>query len=104
MDQNLPGICHLSLSENESFSSVSLYPNPVEESFTIELFASNPSELALKICAMNGSENATMSGIPLVYGSNKVLVDLADYNLPAGVYFVTLVSNQETSQLKFIHH
>lgn len=104
MDQNLPGICHLSLSENESFSSVSLYPNPVEESFTIELFASNPSELSLKICALNGAENATLSGIPLVYGSNKVHVDLADYNLPAGVYFVTLVSNQETKQLKFIHY
>jgi subtilisin-like proprotein convertase family protein len=104
MDQNLPGICHLSLAENTVFNNLSLYPNPVEESFTIELFASNPSELALKICAMNGSENATMSGIPLVYGSNKVLVDLADYNLPAGVYFVTLVSNQETSQLKFIHY
>lgn len=104
MDQNLPGICHLSLSENESFSSVSLYPNPVEETFTIELFASNPSELSLKICALNGAENATLSGIPLVYGSNKVLVDLADYKLPAGVYFVTLVSNQATKQLKFIHN
>jgi subtilisin-like proprotein convertase family protein len=104
MDQNLPGICHLSLAENTVFNNLSLYPNPVEESFTIELFASNPSELALKICAMNGSENTTLSGIPLVYGSNKVLVDLADYNLPAGVYFVTLVSNQATKQLKFIHY
>jgi subtilisin-like proprotein convertase family protein len=104
MDQNLPGICHLSLPDNESFSTISLYPNPVEESFTIELFASNTSELSLKICAMNGSENATLNGIPIVYGANKVLVDLADYNLPAGVYFVTLVSNQETKQLKFIHY
>lgn len=104
MDQNLPGICHLSLAENTVFNNLSLYPNPVEESFTIELFASNPSELSLKICALNGAENATLSGIPLVYGSNKVHVDLADYNLPAGVYFVTLVSNQETKQLKFIHY
>lgn len=104
MDQNLPGICHLSLAENTVFNNLSLYPNPVEESFTIELFASNPSELSLKICALNGAENATLSGIPLVYGSNKVHVDLADFNLPAGVYFVTLVSNQETKQLKFIHY
>lgn len=104
IDQNLPGICHLSLTENTTFNNLSLYPNPVDESFTIELFAANPSELTLKICALNGSENATLSGIPLVYGSNKVLVNLAEYNLPAGVYFVTLMSNQETKQLKFIHY
>ena len=73
MDQNLPGICHLSLAENTVFNNLSLYPNPVEESFTIELFASNPSELSLKICALNGAENATLSGIPLQFASWRIL-------------------------------
>jgi hypothetical protein len=102
MDQNLPGICHLSLAEKEQLSAISLYPNPVEASFTIHLFSPSSNEISLTIRGINGVEIITFESISLTYGSNKIAIDVQNYKLPAGVYFVDLMSQNGTQQLKFI--
>lgn len=102
MDQNLPGICHLSLAEKEQLSAISLFPNPVEASFTIHLFSPSSNEISLTIRGINGVEIITFESISLTYGSNKIAIDVQNYKLPAGVYFVDLMSQDGTQQLKFI--
>lgn len=63
-----------------------LYPNPVEDALTVEIFETfDEEDVQLDIFSVSGKQ---VGSIPVAVGASRVQVDFATY--PAGVYLVRL--------------
>lgn len=78
-----------------------IYPNPVADTFSIDLSTTLGSEVSLTIYAINGAIVKT-SKVQLVEGFNTVSEDVS--NLGEGIYFVKLynATNNETIVRKLV--
>ena len=88
----------LDISENRapSMVKITLYPNPVRESFSIRFEVALPSNVILNIYNLQGNLIAKDTWNIREAGINAKNVDVA--NLPAGIYlFILRVGNQQHS-------
>lgn len=97
----LPPGATASIEKIESLSGLSIYPNPTEENFVIEMSSKNNGEIAVSIVNLAGQNELTTS-FNILEGSNKI--ELNSNNLNAGVYFVKItdLDSNSTQTLRLI--
>lgn len=91
LDANMPGTCHLGLSE-ESISSIQTYPNPFNSSISISLFSTENSDAIVRIVNTSGAEVLTARNTQLSYGDNTI--ELATEELSKGIYFIQIQTDK----------
>jgi hypothetical protein len=91
LDANMPGTCHLGLSE-ESISSIQTYPNPFNSSISISLFSTENSDAIVRIVNTSGAEVLTVRNTQLSYGDNTI--ELATEELSKGIYFIQIQTDK----------
>ena len=82
-------------------SVVSIYPNPTRDNFTLELTASELSEMSMTIYNINGAM-VRAKNVQLTEGNNVINEDVS--SLSSGIYFVQIynASNGETVVKKLV--
>ena len=84
---------YLNLNENNQ-NSVSIFPNPSENYIYIRY--ENISPESYKIFDVNGR----LIYSKIINNNDDLLVDISSYD--RGLYFISIVSNQKVSNLKFL--
>jgi len=89
-------ICSVGLSEKHFDNKITVYPNPTTDNFSINLGAIY-SDVNINISDITGKS---------VYSDSFHQTDLIEVNLDAGagVYFLSLYSNEHTAAFKLIKH
>ncbi|KXX71211.1 T9SS type A sorting domain-containing protein [Flammeovirga sp. SJP92] len=91
-----------SLNENDKQlldESISLYPNPVETDFALQLDVLEDDVVTISISSISGVKYLEFN--ETVYqGSNEIEVDLSDYNLGTGVYVVNIIGEKTGAKYK----
>jgi hypothetical protein len=82
-------------------NTISIYPNPARDIFTVALNASEVSEMSMTIYNINGAMIRTKN-VQLTEGNNMINEDIS--SLASGIYFVQIYSssNQETIVKKLV--
>ena len=80
-------------------SSITVYPNPLQNSGQLKLTVANPAEAFIQVYSINGQIQKTIKP-GLVEGENDVSFDVSD--LQSGTYFITLLDGNTQKVAKFI--
>jgi len=83
----------------ENVNNVSLYPNPVKETATIEFNLTQNSNVTISIIDYTGKVINTTS-VNSYQGNNTVTLSTNELN--SGIYFARIVSNKSTKTIKFV--
>ena len=81
-------------SETKDQSQFSIYPNPCQNTFTVDLKDNNSKQTSIIIRNVQGQEVKNLSII------NTSNIDISE--LPKGIYFVTILSEEKCSTQKLI--
>ena len=94
-------VCSAKMATPSITSAVSIYPNPANDNFTLELTASEISEMSMTIYNMNGTI-VRAKNVQLSEGNNVINEDIS--SLASGIYFVRFnnSTNNETITKKLI--
>jgi hypothetical protein len=94
-------ICSTEKTSPVMVSEVSIYPNPTRDNFTLELTASELSEMSMTIYNINGAM-VRAKNVQLTEGNNVINEDVS--SLSSGIYFVQIynASNGETVVKKLV--
>ena len=93
-----PGIDGLNESINP-MTSVSVYPNPVQDQLNVKINASQASEMNISIYNITG-QKVMESNTSVCTGLNERQVNVS--NLNSGIYFVTVKANGFENTMKFV--
>jgi uncharacterized delta-60 repeat protein len=85
------------IEENETFSFLNVFPNPVADQLFIQTSFSPDKEASIII---TNSLGQIMKQEPVKFIGDKIKVDVN--NLPAGIYLITLKSSADMGSAKFI--
>lgn len=95
--------CNLPTGINNGFQKqrAEIYPNPVNKSgiLSIKNLPENSSPLEIKIFNLQGKEIIAKTEIP---NSTQLQLNLRDYSLTAGIYFLEITSSNQRSYSKII--
>ena len=86
-------------------SAFSIYPNPIIGSATISFSVAESQKISIKIFDMAGRLVKTLVNTPLQQGNYQLVWDANNndgYAVPAGVYFLKMISPQNKSQTQKI--
>ena len=83
-------------SETKDQSQFSIFPNPCQNTFTVDLKENNSKPTSIIIRNMQGQEVKSIS----VNTQSSSIIDISE--LPSGIYFVTILSNEKCSTQKLI--
>jgi hypothetical protein len=89
--------------ENENSSNligVNIYPNPVENSFSLSYNLSSSSDVDVEIRDVTGKIVYTLSENEVKQGNHVIEMDASEFN--SGVYFVVVKSDKNVTQRKFV--
>lgn len=92
----------LGIAENQTFSDISLYPNPNTGVFTLEFYISNSTMINLRIIDMIGQEIFKEDSIEKIQGFFKKQIRIGD--LPEGIYILQISTDQEKINHKIKIH
>lgn len=81
-------------------SNISLYPNPVNNLATVDLNLDEPATVTITVYDITGKVAANVYSGEMNSGKNTVKINTTD--LPAGIYFTTIVSNNIKKTLKTV--
>lgn len=81
-------------------SAVSVYPNPATDMLSLNFSISQAGNTEIRITNLVGQQVSSFSNAATTAGSNLVSIDVS--NIPAGVYFVSIVHNGVAESHKFI--
>ncbi|MBI5539574.1 MAG: T9SS type A sorting domain-containing protein [Bacteroidia bacterium] len=84
---------------SKSDFNLSLFPNPVKDNFNLSITTYNNNDISINIYN-NIGELVFNKDLSLTIGNSLQLIDMRNYT--PGVYFVKLISKNNTSFLKFI--
>lgn len=84
---------------SKSDFNISLFPNPVKDNLNLSITVYNTEDICINIYN-NLGDLVFNKNISLTVGNNLQLIDMINYT--SGVYFVKLISRNNTSYLKFI--
>ncbi len=76
---------------------ITLYPNPTNGNVTIEYTTNSDSKISIGIYNVLGIKVADIVNTNQSAGTHKYKINTKNYNLSAGIYFITLVTNGKTS-------
>lgn len=94
-------ISAVSIEENTPFTSVGVYPNPVNDFLTITYEAKETiSNITFDLMDMNGRVVKSLGGQSGISGMNQGRVDVSDLN--KGVYLLTIKADNSTVTKKII--
>ncbi|MES2140982.1 MAG: T9SS type A sorting domain-containing protein [Bacteroidota bacterium] len=89
------------LKENENkISNIRLYPNPVSNEATVELNLKESSTVVITVYDITGKIAANVFTGEMNSGTNTVKINTSE--IPAGIYFTTIVSNNVKKTLKTV--
>lgn len=100
LDSNIPGTCHLGMEDQKAISNLAVVPNPFESQFEVQFFAATPTKATINLEDLNG-KNIHQTEIDVHYGENATVFQ-PNYELPAGIYFVKIISGSSAQILKVI--
>lgn len=103
MDANIPGTCHLGISENKVLSNCSAFPNPFEDELTVQFFSTQAGNCTITLQDMNGRNVGDSLQENMHYGSNSIDLNFHS-ELPSGFYFVRIVTGESNQVIKVIKH
>lgn len=78
------------LLEDNSLSINKIYPNPVRDKISIDIFSDKPTPINIKIISMEGKVVKTMSYIPSVKAIQHIEINVSDLN--SGMYLIQFLS------------
>jgi len=81
-------------------SGVSLYPNPVEDNFTLRYKLNNTSDVNIQITDVSGKLINTFSFNDVQKGENELNIEAA--NLNSGIYLLNIKSNGGSVTKRFV--
>jgi len=88
------------IAEQSTIHTLSVYPNPVKDVTTIELFAVSGQDYNITLLNTLGQQTATIYQGQLTDGINLVEYQTAD--LAKGIYLIRIESEGETRTVKLI--
>ena len=91
ISQDLPGSAHLRI-----------YPNPVENQFTIDYFLSSNSDVLLELYENTGKKIATLVNGPKNAGAHQEYIQAEKYSMYPGVYFVRSLIGDQSESTSFV--
>lgn len=77
----------------------STYPNPVQVEMTVEMYAHEQRKVSISLVGLDG-KSISIGQIQLYEGLNSEKINLEEYFIPAGVYFLKVDSKVVTKILK----
>lgn len=83
-------------------SDVKVYPNPVENHFTIDFFLHTDSDVRFELYDNTGKKIATLLNGPKKAGSHKEDVQLEKYSMYPGMYFVRSLIGDDRKSTPFV--
>jgi len=79
-------------------SHISIYPNPVKNSFTLDYYLTEDSGVLMELYDFTGKKIGTLVNDDKRAGTHREFIELEKYSMYPGVYFVrSLVGDQSTS-------
>lgn len=87
------------INETSSFSQISLFPNPAHDIFELVYFSPSTSEATLQLINLAGEKIIERSQ-NITTGKNRIIVN--EPALPAGMYFLQLLSAEKTISQKIV--
>ena len=89
------------INENGSkISSINLYPNPVNDQATIDVNLNEAATVVITVFDITGKVAANVFTGEMNSGINTVKINTSD--IPAGIYFTTIVANNSKKTLKTV--
>lgn len=89
------------IAEHTELEAANLWPNPVQDRFTMQVNSSRSGTVELSILDLNGRE-VYAGSVALHAGSNRM--DLNVDQLESGLYLMRLTSGRQASVLRFVKH
>ena len=89
------------IAERTELEAGNLWPNPVQDSFTMQVNSSRSGTVELSIMDLHGRE-VYRGSVALQAGSNRM--DLNVDQLQGGLYLLRLTSGRQASVLRFVKH
>lgn len=86
--------------KGNTIRSIRLYPNPMNNSATVDLHLEEPSEVTIVVYDITGKVAANVFTGEMNSGNNTVKINTSE--IPAGIYFTTIVSNNVKKTLKTV--
>jgi uncharacterized delta-60 repeat protein len=90
------------LQNQATANDVLLFPNPVNEQLYIEVKLTNPGSLKIDLCNMNGMVINSMTMINEITGVQQINLSNMIENMSAGVYYLTIKSNDSKISRKLV--
>lgn len=87
------------LEQENNIKTISLYPNPTHEQSTLEIYTENDIQYQMELTDFTG-QLLMVKKLSCIEGNNSFLIQLN--NLPKGVYFIRLLSNEGIENKKLI--
>ena len=88
------------ISENESINGLNIYPNPAQDNVTINYSLGNASNVTIEVMDVTGKVVSTLNEGVQTNGGHQV--SLASASFEAGVYYVTIATNDSKMTKKFV--
>ncbi|MCX6294689.1 MAG: T9SS type A sorting domain-containing protein, partial [Bacteroidetes bacterium] len=92
-------INNVGISENSNTSSLSVYPNPTTNKFTVDFMLSKASPVKINVMNISGQIVYTEE-IEALPGNNKKEISLSKN--ASGIYYLQLITNNEVINKKII--
>lgn len=83
-------------------SQVKVYPNPVENHFTIDYYLHADSDVRFELYDNTGKKIATLLNGPKKAGAHKEDVQLEKYSMYPGMYFVRSLIGEDRKSTPFV--
>lgn len=86
---------------NSSAFNLSIYPNPFSSSATIQFTLNKPAKANMNIFDLNGNVVKSFEEKYFIAGNHQI--NFSDHNMPSGVYYFIMRSEEATETRKIIH-
>jgi hypothetical protein len=87
---------------NKPENQLSIYPNPAKDIMTVQYTLEKDAAVSLCIYNVLGIKVAEIISARESAGNHKSVVNKSNYNMPSGVYFITLVKDGKTSSQRLV--
>jgi hypothetical protein len=83
-------------------SHISIYPNPVEHSFTLDYFLSEDSGVLMDLYDSTGKKLGTLVNGHKRAGAHSEFIELKKYTMYPGIYFVQSLIGEQSESTSFV--
>lgn len=95
---------NVGLQQHDQSNTILIYPNPTNGLLNLDIDLSANSEMSCFIADIVGNKIGDKSQITLKAGIQKVVLDLNQYRLNSGIYFLHIKLNGKSQVIKIEYH